>query len=454
MSCTLSNPNNDLSVRLNQYNNLSVVAGDKISYNPSNTTGIPVDLACLEELLKSLPMSFDVTCPVTSIPKLATPQTLSYIKMLSVQETLISEAIYNTYIGSKTNIIGLTIDFGIKDMVNQLYIEKARENLLPDGHLVIFVQNYNDNQKPKLDELLKLPNSRACLHCSPIDVLRVLRRCTFQILTGSLLGWWAAAECTFGACPFPWSPGLNIQMNSSWKFLGCGWAHTKFYDRLYYINLDKRQDRKAHMESQLMKLNLASARVAAIDGAGIKWDVKFGINSKFWNSGAFAYCLSYRCIIIDAMKNNHDNIFVMDDDAVLADNFFEVLDKAFNDLPKDWHMLYLGANHGVPEPVSMPSEEDRVGDHLYKLKGSMGSHAIIINKRVFPTLLNFLANPYAPLDLYLSVYQKFFPCYITYPGLAHQLGGHSDILNQTINYSNDWNIDYINHIASRRAQLA
>jgi hypothetical protein len=97
----------------------------------------------------------------------------------------------------------------------------------------------------------------------------------------------------------------------------------------------------------------------------------------------------------------------------------------------------------------MPTEADRVGDYLYKMKGSMGSHAIIINKIVFPTLLNFLANPYAPLDLYFSIYQKFFPCYITYPGLAYQLGGHSDIIDENIDYTKDWKIDYINHIADR-----
>jgi GR25 family glycosyltransferase involved in LPS biosynthesis len=88
------------------------------------------------------------------------------------------------------------------------------------------------------------------------------------------------------------------------------------------------------MESQLMKRHLVGARVAAIDGSGIKWEPRFGIKSKFWNNGAFAYCLSYRCAIIDAIKNNHENILVMDDDAVLADNFFHVLEKAFENLPK------------------------------------------------------------------------------------------------------------------------
>ncbi len=459
MSCTLANPNSDLALRLNQYNSLSLVSGDKTKYKTDNSEtsidGIPVELASLDQLLKSLPMSFNVTCPVSSVPTLATPQTLKYIKALCepAQEDLIAQALYNTYIGLKTDIIGLTVDLGSKDIVNQQYISKARELLLPSGQILICVQNYNNSHKAKLDELLKLPNSKACVYCSPLHILTLLRYCNSQILTGSLLGWWAAAECSSVACPVPWTPGLEHQFNKDWKLLGCGWAHTRFFDRVYYINLDRRADRRAHMESQLMRRSLVGARVAAIDGAGIKWEPKFGINSKFWNSGAFAYCLSYRCAIIDAMKNGHENILVMDDDAVLSDNLFQVLDKAFNDLPKQWHMLYLGANHGVPTPVAMPTEADRVGDYLYKLKGSMGSHAIIINKVVFPTLLNFLASPYAPLDLYFSLYQKFFPCYITYPGLAHQLGGHSDIIDEDIDYSKDWKIDYINHIDSRKPLL-
>jgi hypothetical protein len=104
-TCTLANPVPELELRLNQYNSLSIIAGDKISYEVATANAIPVELASLEGLLKSLPMSFSVTCPSTNVPTSPTPQTLAYIKKLCEPEDLIAEAIYNTYIGLCTDVI-------------------------------------------------------------------------------------------------------------------------------------------------------------------------------------------------------------------------------------------------------------------------------------------------------------------------------------------------------------
>ena len=207
------------------------------------------------------------------------------------------------------------------------------------------------------------------------------------------------------------------------------------------------------METQAKRFGLKSARIQAVNGKTQlgKWKPEYGVLSKFWNHGAFAYCLSYRIAIVNAMQQGYENILVMDDDCVFQENLWDVLDKAWNDLPDEWHMLYLGANHGNPTPVAMPTEQDRIGDYLYRMKGSMGSHAIIINKICFPVILNFLTSPYAPLDSFFANYQRFFPCYITYPGLASQLPGKSDIIDTEVNYTNDWGIDYINHIQTRRS---
>ena len=217
---------------------------------------------------------------------------------------------------------------------------------------------------------------------------------------------------------------------------------TKFFDRIYYINLDRRPDRRKHMEDQLEKFKLSAGRVEAFDGSKLEWDDQiYGEKSTYWNNGALGYCLSYRLALIDAIKHNFQRILVLDDDCILSDNMYDVLEKAFKQLPEDWHMLYLAANHSHE---SMPTACDRVNDNVYRLKGSVGSHAIIINNRAFDTILNYVSCPYSALDVFFAVYQKICPCYITYPGLARQLPGHSDIINKDVNYSAD--IDYINHI--------
>lgn len=224
---------------------------------------------------------------------------------------------------------------------------------------------------------------------------------------------------------------INIPMDS-----------TKFFDRIYYINLDRRPDRRKHMEEQLEKFKLSAARVEAFDGSKLEWnDEIYGEKSTYWNNGALGYCLSYRLALLDAIKHNFQRILVLDDDCILSDNMYDVLEKAFKQLPEDWHMLYLAANHSRE---SMPTVLDRVNDNVYRLKGSVGSHAIIINNLAFDTILNYVSCPYSALDVFFAVYQKICPCYITYPGLARQLPGHSDIINKDVNYNAD--IDYINHI--------
>ncbi len=269
-----------------------------------------------------------------------------------------------------------------------------------------------------------------------------------HILVNNTVGLLGAVACNlenlrvWSAAP---NPKVQPKPQPNWLQIMIPECYMPMFDSVYYINMDKRTDRREHMDKQLAKFNICATRIAGVDGSELPWHPNLGSQSTYWNHGALGYCLSYRNVILDAIKNNYQHILIMDDDAVLTDNFLEILEKAYNSLPKDWHILYLAANHSKE---SMPTANDRVTEHLYRLKGgSVGSHALILNRPSFDTILNFASRPYGPMDLYLSVYQKVCPCYITYPGLATQLPGRSDILNKDIDYSKEWGLDYINHIS-------
>lgn len=286
------------------------------------------------------------------------------------------------------------------------------------------------------------------------DALKRMAHAKILVLTGepfTNLGWWGAMICS-GKVYYPSVAGTaDYGLPEHWEAYTCTRTSTKYFDKIYYINLERRSDRRELMEKQLAKFGLEATRIVAVDGKVIKWNQQqHGVVSKFWNPGAMGYCLSYRYVIVDALKRGYTKILVLDDDAVFTDNFFEVLSKSWDSLPSVWHALYLGANHGYPTPHAMPTEADCISGSLYKLKGSMGSHAIILNHHAFKPLLHHLAQPYVPLDMYLAMYQKFFPCYVTYPGICYQRAGHSDIVGEEINYTEDWGVDYINHIAYRR----
>lgn len=447
--CTLLNPSQDKLKCLYQKLSLAQTAGHLVCPAPEHKCimSISINLDTLEQSIKNLPKNFcfkvlvpDVDCDYEHVFE---PEQ-EFLGSLSK----VASAIMEQYDMSKDDTICMVVDIDKPSVVTPAYVNECCQRLDTTKLVIFTIGTAHPESLNDFKDTIILP------YVDPNDILSILANTQRHILTGSLLGWWGAALSKSKLCirPSPWRAGAPSQASD--YHVPYKWPYTKYFDKIYYINLDRRTDRRDHMEKQLGMFGLAATRISAVDGKSLKWKPEYGVISNYWNIGAFAYCISYRAAIIDAIKLGLETILVMDDDAVLTEELFDVLAKAKKDLPSpsepsEWHMLYLGANHGYPEPLSMPTEKERIGDHLYRLTGSMGSHAIILHKRSFSVILNFLSAPYAPLDMFFSMYQKFFPCYVTYPGLASQLPGHSDILDKDVNYTDDWNIDYIHHIKGR-----
>ena len=96
----------------------------------------------------------------------------------------------------------------------------------------------------------------------------------------------------------------------------------------------------------------------------------------------------------------------------------EVLNKAIEQLPDDWDMLYLGA--GVKEKLK------RYSDNLFILGKVLCTHAVIYNNQngVVDYILD---NAHGIIDVYYrdNIHGKF-NCYITYPMVCSQEDGLSD----------------------------
>lgn len=453
------NPSQDIVQRLNQRAALQKY-GVTEGTLPEGQTSLCVELEALPTLLETLPSTFalKVNVPETTLPCVDSLQDITELATEYAVQDEVSSAITKKYNINRQHTIAIVMDLNQYTWMTPSYITECIGKLVQkrgDKDVVVFTVGYKFRDEFFTTWWAEM-DGRGFQLVQNIEqdaLLRVLARCGAHVLTGNLWGWWGAAlsQSINVICPSPWTPEdkSTAQSIAEWTYVNATWPYCKYFDQAYYINLDRRPDRREHMETQVKRFGLAVTRIPAVDGSKIEWKPEYGILSKYWNTGAFAYCLSYREAVVDAIRKGHENVLIMDDDAVLESNMFEILGHAWKDLPDDWHMLYLGANHGHPIPTSMPTEKDREGDYLYKMSGSMGSHAIILNKRCFKFVLNFVAAPYAPLDMYFSMYHKFFPCYITFPGLASQMAGHSDILGKKVNYSDDWKIDYINHIKGR-----
>jgi hypothetical protein len=458
MSCYyLHTPNNNLFRRLLELDYLYVLAGDKCYAPDQVPRPEPKHLVVDETFIKRKGKLIGGMCgkirlmnvETLPIPNQLQAQTLAYLSRLvalpdpSARPTL-DWLIY--YEGRSTE---LPIETIVQALVKSQQLK---------GTVVIACLGDYYHAGKKLHEALREAKveSRLQLVERETELYYLAQEAKNQFLTGNLSGY-VLSMLNQRSSIFRPQPLFIAGQPTGRTELGLGfpyqWTSTKYWDRLYYINLDHRTDRKEQMEKMLQSFGLAGTRIAAVNGKNIKWQHQFGVMSKFWNQAAFAYCFSYRLALVDAMKHGYERVLILDDDAEFNSCLFSVLEPAFAALPEYWHMLYLGANHGTPNPINTPGEGERISDCLYRLKGSNGSHAIILHQRCFQPLLNFLASPYGPFDVYLSMYQQFFPCYLPLPGLAKQRGGYSDILAQPIDYEKDWKLDYFNWMPKDKVDL-
>lgn len=111
-------------------------------------------------------------------------------------------------------------------------------------------------------------------------------------------------------------------------------------------------------------------------------------------------CLKHIKIIKNIFKN-YDYALVLEDDAILCDNFKEEFEKSFSQLPDDWDLSWVGTCCNLHAPSI---GEDRV----YKMKGSRCTHAYIISKKCAGLILEELKYCNDGADFYYNyLIEKF-----------------------------------------------
>ena len=118
---------------------------------------------------------------------------------------------------------------------------------------------------------------------------------------------------------------------------------------------------------------------------------------------------------------NEDRILIFEDDIHFLQYPQQALEKAFNELPEDWDLLYLG--------ISPLKKYERYSEHLFKVNGGYTTHAILYNNRddsVIEYILRHRDNV-IKWDLFLSnVIHPLFKCFCIYPMTVTQRRERSD----------------------------
>uniref|UniRef100_A0A6C0DHS5 Glycosyl transferase family 25 domain-containing protein n=1 Tax=viral metagenome TaxID=1070528 RepID=A0A6C0DHS5_9ZZZZ len=199
---------------------------------------------------------------------------------------------------------------------------------------------------------------------------------------------------------------------------------TNYIKHAVFINLDKRTDRRRHIESEF---KMFSPNLTRIRGY---------LDEEYPYLG----CMKGHVAAIEfAQKSNFENVLILEDDAKWSNidkayPIFEMLCK------RPYDVIMLGGTYSYYDK------------NTYKVKQSQGGASYLINKSYYPTILkkahevlsNFVPGITKDEDITPDIalfkpLQKSDNWFIVAPSLITQMKSHSNILKKTVDYTNAYN---------------
>ncbi|MGB0499340.1 MAG: glycosyltransferase family 25 protein [Rubricella sp.] len=238
------------------------------------------------------------------------------------------------------------------------------------------------------------------------------------------------------------------------------------FDAVYVINLDRREDRWARMQTRLDRAGIAAERWPAIDGKMPEVEALYQAHldahprhpgrpeatldlslyrsgdhaarvdalSDAWggptlnSAGSLAYLMSWCALLEQSIAKGHRAILVLEDDVVFRRDFASAFEQAAARLPADWAVLQLG----TLRPRRLPRRR-WWSRHLFMNEGySVGSHAVGLSERVLPEMLDLVRRRDCVIDdgaLSTLTWRHRDRAFVTLPDLAIQDMADSDIGN-------------------------
>jgi GR25 family glycosyltransferase involved in LPS biosynthesis len=177
-----------------------------------------------------------------------------------------------------------------------------------------------------------------------------------------------------------------------------------FYDCIYLLNLPERTDKLIASVEQFEKYDIPFKRVSAIK----------------MENGAEGLRETLIQVLTEAIDQKYKNILIFEDDFDIVDESFnDIMDKATEQLPEDYRIMYLGC-----QPTR--GFQNFHSPNLLCLQGAFATHAWGLSARAMNDILNYQVR--APIDNFIvDKIQPLGGIYCTYPMLATQRPGMSDI---------------------------
>jgi GR25 family glycosyltransferase involved in LPS biosynthesis len=206
-------------------------------------------------------------------------------------------------------------------------------------------------------------------------------------------------------------------------------------DRIYYINLEHRQDRKDEFLSNF---------------SSIDEDRIYRINASYEkNNGALgclrSHIMALEKALVDSIESSgEENILICEDDFYIKDIFYcnRILNYAFNVLP-DWNVIMLA--HNTHDSVDTEYVTDK-GEKIIKIIHSATASGYLLKKSYISRLLEIYKSDYEKYmktkdwqtdfctDVSWVKLQKKDEWFAFVPTIAIQRKSYSDIQGGVVDY--------------------
>ena len=207
------------------------------------------------------------------------------------------------------------------------------------------------------------------------------------------------------------------------------------------INLKNRLDKKQFMINQMNKLNIThfnffdAFKIQKDDFAEIKKKYKFIKSEKFLNFLNLDYVInSSGCKIshyeliksLEFKETKHKYTLILEDDAVLENNFYAYLLHAFYFLQNNFDLLYLGCN------LNKKEEGKIVHSNILKVSNAKTTTAYLIQNSFENRnkILNAIEHSFNEIDNTYAENNNLLK-YCIYPMIAYQKDFSSDIVSDS-----------------------
>jgi GR25 family glycosyltransferase involved in LPS biosynthesis len=181
-------------------------------------------------------------------------------------------------------------------------------------------------------------------------------------------------------------------------------------NKIFLINLDRRQDRLDKFKKEALKSNIVKnyIRYPAFDGKLLSESTIRHIADAracenilgnkttcglYLSRGAIGLALTYKKIFEDCKSHT----MLLEDDITIEEEFDEILFSALTELPSDWDILYLGWH------MSNNLDIKKISENIFEMHGQVnGTQGWIINENSAKKLLKvFPINYQIDTEIYM-----------------------------------------------------